>query len=318
MNLLTHPMSLTVDGTLSGGETVLFAVAAPLIVIAALGVLLAKKPVHAAVAMIFVMVPLAFLYIAQEAPFVGAVQVVVYTGAVMMLFLFVIMLVGVGQTETWRERLRFQLPLTVLAALGTLGLLLAFIVRATKDLKPIGLTEANADTNPVALAHVLFGNHVAAMELTGTLLIVAAVGAMTLTHKHRHGPKQDLAATAAAKMRAYQERGVHLGQKPAPGVYARTNAATAPALAGTGEVVEESVPQVLRVRGQGQALAEVAPDVVAALAAGQPLHGPAANQRVGQSGALGMPGTSPAPALPLDALPPASPQATAPAEQEEH
>ncbi|MDO4790989.1 MAG: NADH-quinone oxidoreductase subunit J [Buchananella hordeovulneris] len=294
MNTLV-PLAVNAAGNLTMGETILFWVCAPLIVVAAAGVLLAKKPVHAAVSMIFVMIPLAVIYFAQEASFVGAVQVIVYTGAVMMLFLFVIMLVGVGATETRRERLRGQMPAAVLAGLGTVSLLIAIVVRGTAGVTPAGLELANAETNPVALAKLLFGTHVGAMELTGALLIVAALGAMTLTHKHRHGPKADLAATAAAKMKAYAEKGEHIGQLPTPGVYASTNAATAPAFGAGGKTVEGSVPRVLRVRGQAQSLAEVAPNMVAAIGSGQAVHGPEASKAVYRSGSIGMPGREKAP-----------------------
>ncbi|WP_371173796.1 NADH-quinone oxidoreductase subunit J [Buchananella felis] len=296
MNDLT-PIAAHAANQLSMGETILFWVCAPLIVVAAAGVLLAKKPVHAAVSMIFVMIPLAVIYFAQEASFVGAVQVIVYTGAVMMLFLFVIMLVGVGATETRRERIRGQLPAAVLAGLGTVILLVTLVVRGMSGAQARGLELANSETNPVGLAKLLFGSHVGAMELTGALLIVAALGAMTLTHKHRHGPKADLAATAAAKMKAFAEKGTHIGQLPTPGVYASTNAATAPAFGAGGKTIEASVPRVLRVRGQAQSLAEVAPAVVATVAQGGSTHGAQASRGVGLSGGIGMPGREKAPEI---------------------
>ena len=92
--------------TASAGEAVLFWVLAPLMVLAALSLLFARKAVHAAIAVMFVMVDLAILYVAQEASFLGVVQVVVYTGAVMMLFLFVLMLVGVDASDSLVETIR--------------------------------------------------------------------------------------------------------------------------------------------------------------------------------------------------------------------
>ena len=94
--------------TASGGEAVLFWVLAPLMVLAALGLLFARKAVHAAICVVFVMISLAILYIAQEAAFLGVVQIVVYTGAVMMLFLFVLMLVGVDASDSLVETIRGQ------------------------------------------------------------------------------------------------------------------------------------------------------------------------------------------------------------------
>ena len=131
------------------------------------------------------------------------------------------------------------------------------------------------------------------MELTGLLLIIAAVGALALTHRERIRPRITQRATARAKMRAYAERGAHPGQKPMSGVFAATNTAAAPALDADGEAVEESVPRVLRVRGQGLELAEVSPESSAARAAGR---NRADVVDVARSGMASMPGAA-APAV---------------------
>ena len=105
------------------------------------------------------------------------------------------------------------------------------------------------------------------MELAGGLLITAAVGAMLLTHSDRLGPKVNQEQTARTKMRAFAERGARIGQLPAPGVYAQSNAADVPALSGeTLAPVEESVPRVLRVRGLARTIGEVTPEVSEQLA----------------------------------------------------
>ena len=87
-------------------EAVLFWILAPLAVVAALGMLFAKKAVHSALLLAWVMVTLAIFYIAQDALFLGIVQIVVYTGAVMMLFLFILMLVGVDSADSLVESIR--------------------------------------------------------------------------------------------------------------------------------------------------------------------------------------------------------------------
>lgn len=92
-------------------EAILFWVLAPLAVLAALGMLLVKKAVHSAILMAFVMIVLAIFYIAQDAVFLGIVQVVVYTGAVMMLFLFILMLVGVDSSDSLTETIRGLRPI---------------------------------------------------------------------------------------------------------------------------------------------------------------------------------------------------------------
>jgi NADH-quinone oxidoreductase subunit J len=80
-------------------ETIMFWILAPVAVLAALGMLLVKKAVHSALLLAWVMITLAIFYIAQDAVFLGIVQIVVYTGAVMMLFLFILMLVGVDASD---------------------------------------------------------------------------------------------------------------------------------------------------------------------------------------------------------------------------
>jgi NADH-quinone oxidoreductase subunit J len=239
------PSGLTESGQTTGGEATLFWVLAPIMVIAALGLLFARKAVHAALCVVVVMISLAFLYVAQDAPFLGIVQVVVYTGAVMMLFLFVLMLVGVDTSDSLVETLRGQRVAGVLAGLGLVVVLAGVVVRATFG-APTGLASANTDTNPVGLAHLVFGDYVFAFEVVGTLLVTAAVGALTLTHRRRLTPRVTQAQRADARVKA----GGVLTPQPAPGVYARHNAMDVPALDAAGNPIEASVPRVLRVRGQ--------------------------------------------------------------------
>ena len=93
--------------TIQGPEAALFWILAPLSVAAALGMLLVKKAVHSALLLAWVMITLAIFYIAQDAAFLGVVQVIVYTGAVMMLFLFILMLVGVHLIHLPKQLLAF-------------------------------------------------------------------------------------------------------------------------------------------------------------------------------------------------------------------
>lgn len=107
------------------------------------------------------------------------------------------------------------------------------------------------------------------MELTGTLLIVAALGAMTLTHRERTRKKFTQPELVDAKMEAYTQIGRHIGQKPPTGVFAESNSAANPALTAGGVELEESVPRVLRVRGQGRRLSEISPITAARVARGE-------------------------------------------------
>jgi NADH-quinone oxidoreductase subunit J len=235
---------------ISGGETFLFWVIAPLMVLAALGLLFVKRAVHAAMCLVFVMVSMAILYIAQEAPFLGVVQVVVYTGAVMMLFLFVLMLVGVDASDSLTETIRGQRWIGLLIGIGLAAVLGGVVGRAAFP-PAVGLNggDPGGVANPQALARVLFGDYVLAMEAVGVLLVTAAVGALVLTHRRRLTPKQTQESVAEARIKALPD-GVILTPLPPPGVYARSNAMDTPALGPDGEQVPQSVSRVLRIRGQ--------------------------------------------------------------------
>lgn len=242
------PATLSETGLVSSGEAVLFWVLAPLMVIGALGLLFARRAVHAAVAVVGVMIGVAVLYLALEAPFLGMAQIVVYTGAVMMLFLFVLMLVGVDASDSLVETIAGQRWIAALAGIGLVVVLAGVSVRAALP-APVGLEAANADTNPVGVARLIFGDFVFAFELTGALLITAALGALTLTHRQRITRHVGQRETADRKMDLLAG-GASITPLPAPGVYARHNSADAPALDPTGRPIEASVPRVLRIRGQ--------------------------------------------------------------------
>lgn len=230
---------------------------APLMVIAALGLLFARKAVHAALCLAVVMISLAVLYAAQDAPFLFAVQIIVYTGAIMMLFLFVLMLVGVDASDSLRETIKGQrLAATVVGLL--FGITAVVAVAQTITGTVTGLDAANQHGNPYGLAKLLFGPYVLAFEFTSALLITAALGAMVLAHRERLGRKVTQAETAEARMREYAETGRHPGNPPTPGVYARHNAVDTPALLPDGSPVEESVSSTLRGRGQERDATEVA------------------------------------------------------------
>lgn len=242
----------------TGAEAVIFWVIGPLMVIAALALLFARKPVHAAVGLIFVMIGMAFLYTTLEAPFLGVAQVVVYTGAIMILFVFVLMLVGVDAADSVAETIAGQRAIAVLLAVGLAAVLIGVIVTATLP-TAVGLTDANAGTNPVGVAHEIFGKTVFALELVGVLLVIAALGAITLTHKEALSPARNQQAAVRLRQRAYArgEGSQVLTPLPAPGVYATHNAADVPALDPQGNPIDVSVPRVLRIRGQ-----ELAPSAV--------------------------------------------------------
>jgi NADH-quinone oxidoreductase subunit J len=225
-----------------------FWVLAPLMVIAALGILFVRKPVHAALLLAVVMVSLAVLYLALEAPFLFAVQIIVYTGAILMLFLFVMMMVGVDASDSLVETIRGQ---RLLAAVGGLALGLVLVIGVAQMAlgTAVGLGDANKDGNIQGLANILFSRYVFAFEVTSALLITAAMGAMVLAHRERLTPKPTQASIAADKLKAYAERGAHVGPLPPPGVFARHNAVDTPALLPDGTPAEVSVSRTLAARG---------------------------------------------------------------------
>lgn len=235
------------------GADVAFWICGPLMVAGGLGLIFFRKAVYAALSMAFAMLNLAALYFAMDAPFLGAVQIIVYTGAIMMLFLFVLMLVGVSSADSLVETIRGQRWIGWLAGLGLL-VVLAGVIGTAAYPDSVGLAAANEDTNPTGIARVIFGEYVFAMEVVGALLVTAALGALVFTHRRRLTPRVGQRERADARVRS----GQHLAPLPAPGVYAKHNAMDVPALDPYGNPIESSVPRVLRVRGQEADAAEYA------------------------------------------------------------
>ena len=241
---------LTVLLPLVTGPEVAFWLLAPVMVLGALGMVLARKPVHSALCLAAVMISLAVQYAAQDAPFLFAVQIIVYTGAILMLFLFVLMLVGVDVADSLVETIKGQRVLAVLAGVG-FGSLLFFAVGNAIVSEPVGLTRVNTEFggNAQGLAALIFNRYVFAFEATAALLITAAVGAMVLAHRERLVAKKSQADLVTERMRRYAEAGQHPGPLPTPGVYARHNAVDIPALLPDGTVSDLSVSATLRARG---------------------------------------------------------------------
>jgi NADH-quinone oxidoreductase subunit J len=225
-------------GHTSGGEAAAFWVLAPIAFIAAIGMVFTKRAVHAALMLAVDMLALAVLYAAQDAPFLAFVQIFVYTGAVMMLFLFVLMLVGVDASDSLVETLRGQRIAALVVGFGFAGLLIAGIGNALVDVPSQGLSAANADGNVTGLAHIVFTRYVFAFEVTSALLITAGLGAMVLTHRERFTPRR----TQREQMQERVRAGDQVTPMPTPGVYARHNAVDVPALQPDGSPAPESLP----------------------------------------------------------------------------
>jgi NADH-quinone oxidoreductase subunit J len=237
-----------------------FWVLAPIMVICALGMVIVRSAVHSAILLATVMVSLAILYAALDAPFLFAVQIIVYTGAVLMLFLFVLMLVGVDASDSLVETLPGQRVLA--AATGVLFAVLLILGIAQTTLgEATGLVTANKGGNIAALARILFSRYIFAFEITSALLITAALGAMVLAHRERLTPKPTQRDLARQRMRDYAELGVHPGPLPTPGTFARHNSVDTPALLPDGSTSELSISRVMRARGT---VRQVVPTITAA------------------------------------------------------
>jgi NADH-quinone oxidoreductase subunit J len=239
---------------------VAFWILAPVMVAAALGILFTRKAVHAALLLAVVMISLAVLYAVQDAPFLFAVQIIVYTGAILMLFLFVLMLVGVDASDSVVETIKGQRLMSAVVGIA-FGLLLVVGISQVSIGLVAGLDTANSAGNVPGLAQLLFSDYVFAFEATSALLITAAIGAMVLAHRERLTPKATQADLALQRMKDYADHGKHPGPLPAPGVYARHNAVDTPALLPDGSPAPTSVSRVLTARGTIRSAPALADDI---------------------------------------------------------
>lgn len=238
----------------STGEAVAFWVLGLVALVGAVGVVTAAKAVYSALFLAMTMLILAVFYFVQDAMFLGVVQIVVYTGAVMMLFLFVMMLIGVDSAESLVETLRGQRIASTLAGTGFGVLLIAGIGGATVHLRRVGAPAAATDGttdlsqgNVEGLAALIFTRYLWAFELTSALLITAVVAAMVLTHRERLQPRM---TQRELSIRRFQS-GHRATPLPTPGVYARHNAVDIAARLPDGSFSELSVSDTLQHRWVG-------------------------------------------------------------------
>ena len=220
----------------------LFWILAVLSVGAALTMIFTRQTVHCALMLAVVMLSLAVLYAMQGAPFLAFVQVIVYTGAVLMLFLFVVMLIGVTSSDSLVETIKGQ---RIWAALGGLGFLVLLIVgighAAIGSAAP--QTAANSTDNLTGIAQLIFTTYVYPFEATSALLITAALGAMVLAHRERTAPKPTQRELARRRVASG-----HVAPEPPPGVYALHNAVDMPAMLPDGSTTGRSVSTAITQR----------------------------------------------------------------------
>ena len=237
--------TLAAAGTVPTGEAVTFWILAPIALACAIGMVLAHNAVHSALFLVVTMLCLGVFYILQAGPFIGFVQIIVYTGAIMMLFLFVLMLVGRDASDSLIETLRGQRIAAVLLGIGMAGLLAAGLARALHGVSSTGLDEANAGGNVQGIAQLLFTKYVFAFEVTSALLITAAVGAMVLAHVERG--KEERAGQADRMLERFAP-GNYPGPKAGPGVFATSNSVATPARLPDGAASERSISPIIPTR----------------------------------------------------------------------
>lgn len=169
-----------------------FTCAALMSLVGALGVVLRRNPVHAALSLVLTLFGVAVLFVLLQAEFLAAVQVIVYAGAIVVLFLFVIMLLGVDRIENLRtEPIALQRWVAGLVGLALAGLLVATALVAGDEtvVRGSGIASAVAGDDPDAnvrqIAGEIFGDYVVAFELTSVLLVVAVVGTVVMARRKR-------------------------------------------------------------------------------------------------------------------------------------
>ena len=228
------------------GESLVFGVSGTFAVIGAVGMVISRKAVHSALWVAFAMINIAVLYFSLEAPFLGTIQIIVYTGAIMMMFLFVLMMVGVDSSDSLIETIKGQRLLASLFGL-TFGAMLVSAITSSLASPSAGLAAANANSRGhiQAIASLIFRDYVFAFETLSALLITAAVGAILLAHNERWAPRK-----TQDQMQRERTLGTHVTPLPAPGVLASTNAVDTPALLPDGSISTTSLPGSFGIKGQ--------------------------------------------------------------------
>ena len=232
-------------GEVSTGEAVAFWILGPVALAGALGLVFARHAMHAALLLVLTMLSIAVLYLVQSAPFLGFVQIIVYTGAVMMLFLFVLMLVGRDAKDSVIEVLRGQRAAALVFGVGLAALLVGGLSRGLTNVTPAGLEAGGQgwNANVPGIGRLIFTDYLLAFELTAALLMVAALGAMVLTGSQgAQHTKIGQRATVTLRLRGEYAR---ISPLPGPGVYATTNSVAVPAILPDGSIAPESLAEII-------------------------------------------------------------------------
>lgn len=242
----------------STGEAVVFWIIGPLALAGGLGMIFSRNAVHSALWLVVSMLCLGLLYFVQQAPFLGVVQIIVYTGAIMMLFLFVLMMVGRDSSDSVVEVLRGQRLAGAVLGIGFAGLVVASVGRALTGSESRGLAAVNeaAGGNVAQIGRELFTTYLFPFELTSALLIVAAIGAIVLAFSERRpGTRPTQRELVEARLRGEHDR---VSPLPGPGVFATANSVAVPALLPDGSAAPESVSELIKPRERASLAADEA------------------------------------------------------------
>ncbi|MQA08255.1 MAG: NADH-quinone oxidoreductase subunit J [Pseudonocardiaceae bacterium] len=247
--VLAEAATITAQGadqgsTVSSGEAVAFWILGPASVAGALGMVFVRNAVHSAMWLVVTMLSLGLMYLAQRAPFLGFTQIIVYTGAIMMLFLFVLMLAGRDSSDSVVEALRGQRLVAALLGIGMAGLVVTLLARSLTDVEMAAPLDPYSPQGGGAggLGRMIFGDFLFPFELSSALLIVAAVGAMLLSHSGGKKSKKTQRELVEERFRGEQGRPSPL---PGPGVFATANSVATPALLPDGSVAPDSLSRIL-------------------------------------------------------------------------
>ena len=225
------------SGDVPLGEAITFWILGPVSLAGAIGMVVFRNAIHSALSLVATMMSLGMFYVIEQGPFLGLVQIIVYTGAIMILFLFVLMLVGRDASDSIVETLRGQRWAATLFGLGLAVLLALGVAKAFDDIKPTDLDKPNAGgANVHSIAELLFTKYLFAFELTSALLIIAAIGAMVLAHIEREGRKPSQKTLARERIRSGRPQPL-----PGPGVLSTGNSIGTPGLLPDGTVSQESL-----------------------------------------------------------------------------
>ena len=240
--MITQYLAQT-TAAVSTGEAVAFWVLGPLALAGALGMVFARNAVHSALWLVLTMLGLGVLYMVQSAPFLGFTQIIVYTGAIMMLFLFVLMMVGRDASDSVVEVLHGQRVWAGIGGVGLAALLVTGLARSLTEVQPAPPLNpwTPAGGGAGGLGRLIFTDYLFPFELTSALLITAAVGAMVLAWGGKgRGPRVSQRERVNARF-----RGGRPSPLPGPGVYATANSVATTALLPDGSIAPESLSELL-------------------------------------------------------------------------